>query len=178
MTLEENAEILKGLKVFYLTTVEPVPRELVSYGVTVSNFATITKRKRFEVGVMAGNVHDWLKRSTTVSNTKKESKDGPLPPKALMKELPRVFFRAVRMHDCRCLGCDPKYHEGLLDEANNKTSQLYEASLTKEVKATMVEKLHKKHYENLNKIANDRARRKMRAVVFKEEIQAYAVRRA
>ena len=64
MTVAEISQVIQGQTRFHLSTIELIRRELVSYGVAVSNMAEETWRKRLELNHIAGYIRDMLDKVT------------------------------------------------------------------------------------------------------------------
>lgn len=62
VSLEEMAEGLQEQTAFYLKIIEVICRELVLYGVGVSNPAAATRAKHVELGLAPGYIRDLLKK--------------------------------------------------------------------------------------------------------------------
>lgn len=56
--------MMRGLKCFYGTTVENIRRDLIPYGVGVSNLAERTRKDWVEISTSAVYLYDYIKQHT------------------------------------------------------------------------------------------------------------------
>lgn len=94
MTTEQGAEILKGQTAFVLSAVEAIRKELVSYGMAVSNLVEQTRIKREELGLVAEWIFHGLDKGASA--------------------LPKVFFKIIDKHECYCDHCNPNFRQTLI----------------------------------------------------------------
>lgn len=169
-----------------------VRRELMPYGVGVSNLTAATRAKRVKLRLMAGYTRDILKKSPKKAKLKGQAKGssssavhqvkGSDPAKEhstntitknhMNARLPEVFLRAADLHNCHCAKCDPDYHEALQSSAKESAVEAYNASITQEVTRETKLDLYRKNYKTLNKDAYAEVRRDVRQSILREEIQA------
>lgn len=153
--------MLQAQTLFYSTTINSIRRELVTYGVVLSNLANATKMQRQALVGIATYVLNYIKRNQPKPNKAHPLDMGP-PAPAPRTYLPRAFISIIGAHACRCHQCDTEFQQDLLDAVKKRAVDDYAKILEQDVVENMRNDLISKYWDELNTEAEPSARKIMR----------------
>lgn len=177
---DEHSRVLSQQATFFASTVDTVRRELVQYGLVVSNLADETKRQRSEISELARVFMKLLEAhgptdtiTTTAASNASEPPDTDMSHPSPGFRLPAIFLRAIDpgSHQCMCESCMPEYAKTLAERAEKKAAASYQQQLRAEVKVEMVRGLEKSLAAKAESDAKQVVRDKLKSKIKKEVLQ-------
>ncbi len=116
--IDEDASIVQGLAEFYGKTIKIIKREIISYGIVLSNLAEKT-RSRLPVSSAAGDTSTAVGSGTITDPTTRNT-----------VTLPNILLEAVDTYAYLCQGCAPKRYEAQEAVRDKMRQEILNSELT------------------------------------------------